>query len=84
MKTVKVTCDVCHGRVKRDGNGERNRLSVQMRASGYGLCDGDHRYRYDICSAKCGLIALKAIVTGIEHGEEVDFLPALHKSEAER
>ena len=41
-----------------------------MVTHGYGLQDGRHRYRYDICSPECGLLALKLIVREIE-GEDL-------------
>ena len=58
MKKVKVTCDACGAPVRRNFAGERQFATLRMRTDGYKLIDGDHRYRWDICSAECGLALL--------------------------
>ncbi len=78
MKRVRVTCDVCGARVPRDSFGERDFVSVRMRTGGYGLQDGDHRYRFDVCSSACGIIAIAAALKTIKTGE--DCLPAPQRS----
>lgn len=70
MKAVRYECDVCGKRVPGKRRvGEVEHVRVRMLVHGYGLQDGDHKYHAHICSAKCGLRALKAMVKSIEDCE---------------
>lgn len=73
MKLVRHYCDVCDKRLPKRSEvrpSDRERLVLDMLTHGYGMQDGHHRYRLSICSSRCGLRALKAIIASIENENE--------------
>jgi hypothetical protein len=69
VKSVKVTCDQCGKRIRQDSDGGYQHASLRMLVHGYGMQDGDHRHRWHICSAVCGLKLLKNTIRDIEATE---------------
>lgn len=68
MKRFKITCDRCGVRIVK-GDAARQVLELDMITHGYDERDGHHRYRFDICTAKCGLDLLRIALEEIDTGE---------------
>jgi hypothetical protein len=66
VRTVRAVCDQCGKRIKALGPCAGERVLFRMTTHGYGMLDGDHRYRADICSPECGLILVKGWLHTIE------------------
>jgi hypothetical protein len=64
VKLVRWICDECGERVLEEPRHQQARLF--MYTNGYGMLDGEHKYKANICSAPCGLALLRKWMTELE------------------
>lgn len=64
MKLVRWICDECGERVIEEPRHQQARLF--MYTNGYGMLDGEHKYKANICSAQCGITLLRKWMAKLE------------------